>query len=365
MPLHDTRGAASAFGFGFGKFDEPGIYPFTSFTFETTNLRGYIGPTRTQCLAYYNTTTYPWLTDTSFFNVLTSGIQVWTVPKTGGYKITAQAPNGLGDSGFLAGGGTGATMAVGITLTVGEKLYILCGQPGASLGIASSAAGCGGTFVVRVQTGYISNPQAGLSSTSLTEVICVAGAGSRFNPGYTFGSHPSGVNNENGATRVIGGGRGTAPSQQGPNGASGMFYPNFVTNNNSDNSFDKTWNPYDSPASYSNSTVGFAFGLAYPFVQGGYGSYGVNSTTYTATLSGGFGGGGGQFTGNGYSSGSGGFIGGYETFSSSGSFNGRTYATNGATCGGGGGSYINASAAGYIQTYTNSNSISVIVVILF
>lgn len=356
MPLHSTRGAASALGFGFGS-GGGGLYPFTSFTFETTNLRGYIGPTRTQCLAYYNTATYSWLNDTAFFNVLTSGIQVWTVPKTGNYRITAQAPTGLGDTGTLGGGYYGAQMAVEITLTAGEKLYILCGQPGNPSPTNSSAAGCGGTFVVRVQAGYITNPQAGLSSTSLTEVICVAGAGNRFNPGYRFLFHPSDAIYEDGATRVIGGGRSSVTGNSGPNGGAGMFYPAFITNSASNNTFDKTWSPYGDPAAFSQSNTGTPYGIAFPFVTGGYGSFGYNGSSFTSSNSGGFGGGGGQNTVNSYSSGSGGWIGGYEKDSPTSSYNARTYATNGATCGGGGGSFINTAAAGYIQIYNNTNSV--------
>lgn len=333
--------------------------PFTSFTFQTTNLRGYIGPTRTQCLDFYNTTTYPWLTDTSQFNCLTSGIQVWTVPATGNYRIAANAPRGLGASGTLGGGGVGAYITVDITLTANTKLYILCGQPGGVSPDNSSAAGSGGCFVVRVPTPYVNDPQTGLAQVTNTDIICVAGAGSRYNPGYAYGSHPSGVLYEGGAgNRVIGGGRSSVTNGSGPNGGAGMFYPAFITTADPDNSFVKTWSPYDNPASYSTSQIGNAFGVAYPFVQGGYGSFGVtsNGTNYVSSSSGGFGGGGGQNTQNSYSCGSGGYIGGYETDSATSSYNGRTYATNNATCTGGGGSFINTTATGYIQTVTNTTS---------
>jgi hypothetical protein len=353
MPLHDTRGAASAMGFGFAGGGP--IFPFTSFTFETTNLRGYIGPTRTQCLAFYNTTTYPWLNNTLFFNCLTSGIQVWTVPETKAYRITAQAPKGLGDSGSLGGGGNGTTMSVDITLTGGEKLYILCGQPGNPSPSNSSAAGCGGTFVVRVPTAFLNDPATGLAQVITANVICVAGAGSRYSSGYRYGFHPSATLNEGGAgNRVIGGGRTEIFS--GPNGGSGMYYPAFITNGDADNTFFKTWSAYDNPASYSQAQIGNEYLVAYPFVRGGYGSIGRSGSSYSFINAGGFGGGGGQNTTNSYSCGSGGWIGGYETDSATSSYNNRTYASNGVTCGGGGGSFINTTATGYIQTYNNSNS---------
>lgn len=358
MPLHMTRGAASALGFGFAGGAGGGLYPFTGFTFTTTGLRGYVGPSRAQCLSTYDTTTYPWLTDTAYFNTTTSGIQVWTVPATGNYRIAAQAPNGLGNAGLLGGGGNGAYISVDIALTQGEKIYILCGQPGGSSVSNTSAAGCGGTFVVRVPSGYISNPENGLPTVTTTQVICVAGAGSRFVSGYQYTSHPSGVTDENGGNRVIGGGRSSVTGGSGPNGGAGMYYPAFITNGNTDNTFNKTWSAYDDPSSYSQSAIGNAYGIAYPFVRGGYGSYGYDSniSSYSTSNSGGFGGGGGQNTQNSYSCGSGGWIGGYEQDSATSSYNGRTYATNNATCVGGGASFINGSASGFIQTVSNTTN---------
>jgi len=357
MPIINTRGAASAKAFGFTSGAGGGLYAFTSFTFRTTNLRGYIGPTLAQCLAFYDTATYPWLNSTSFFNTTTSGIQVWTVPATGGYRILAQAPNGLGDSGTLGAGGSGARITVDITLTEGEKIYILCGQPGNPSPSNTSAAGSGGTFVVRVPAAYLTNPESGLSSVTNTQVICVAGAGARYQNGYQYTSHPSGVTQEGGASnRVIGGGRSSVTGGSGPNGAAGMYYPAFITTSDPNNAFIKTWNAYDDPSSYSSGATGNAYAIAYPFVRGGYGSFGYNSSSYSSANSGGFGGGGGQNTQNSYSCGSGGWIGGYETDSATSSYNQRTYATNNATCGGAGGSFINGSAAGFIQTVTNSVS---------
>ena len=88
MPLPITIGAASAKAFGFTAGGGGGLYPFTAFLFQTTNLRGYRGPTRAQCLAFYNTTTYPWLNDTSFFNVTTSGLYYVTVANLQGCEAT-------------------------------------------------------------------------------------------------------------------------------------------------------------------------------------------------------------------------------------------------------------------------------------
>lgn len=66
------------------------LYPFDSFTFTSAGIRGRTGPTVDQLRTFYNTSTYTWLTNTNYFNTATNtGIQLWTVPKTGMYTIDA------------------------------------------------------------------------------------------------------------------------------------------------------------------------------------------------------------------------------------------------------------------------------------
>ena len=96
-----------------------GLYTFTSFTFTSAGVTGRTGPTLSNCLSSYNTTTYPWLNNTSFFNVV-GGFQYWTVPKTGSYVIEA--------SGAMGGGtnaGLGARMTGTFQLIEGVVVKIL------------------------------------------------------------------------------------------------------------------------------------------------------------------------------------------------------------------------------------------------
>ena len=64
-----------------------GLYSFTSHTFTNAGATGRYGPTLTQCRNAYNVT---WDGNTSFFNVVTQGIQTWTVPSNGTYEIEAK-----------------------------------------------------------------------------------------------------------------------------------------------------------------------------------------------------------------------------------------------------------------------------------
>ena len=50
------------------------LYTFTTFTFTNAGGTVYSGPTLCQAKSTYNTSTYPWLTNTSYFNVI-GGIQ--------------------------------------------------------------------------------------------------------------------------------------------------------------------------------------------------------------------------------------------------------------------------------------------------
>ena len=83
---------------------------------------------------------------------LFSGIQQWTVPHTGEYRIEAiGAPGGYGKNSVIKNGGRGARMIGNFNLTKKENIRILVGQKGsqAKSSSNSNAGGGGGTFVVR------------------------------------------------------------------------------------------------------------------------------------------------------------------------------------------------------------------------
>ena len=82
---------------------------------------------------------------------VSSGIQVWTVPRTGEYRIEAiGASGGYGKDSVIKTGGRGARMIGNFILTKDEIIRILVGQKG-KRGDSNpkTAGGGGGTFVVR------------------------------------------------------------------------------------------------------------------------------------------------------------------------------------------------------------------------
>jgi hypothetical protein len=129
---------------------------FTSFTFSSGGTLGQYGPILQGLKSYYGTSTYPWLNSTTYFNA-TGGIQIWTVPRTGTYRIVAAGAKG-GDGG--AAGGLGAIMQGDFSLVANQKIKIAVGQ-------TSVLGGGGGTFVV--------NNTVGIASTS--DILVIAGGG--------------------------------------------------------------------------------------------------------------------------------------------------------------------------------------------
>ena len=82
---------------------------------------------------------------------LFSGIQLWTVPRTGEYRIEAiGASGGYGKDSVIKTGGRGARMIGNFILTKDEIIRILVGQKGKrGSENTKTAGGGGGTFVVR------------------------------------------------------------------------------------------------------------------------------------------------------------------------------------------------------------------------
>lgn len=69
------------------------LYSFTSpFNFTTCGASGRYGPTLTQIQSAYN---QPWTRNSSYLTMgRFQGLQVWTVPATGVYRITAAGAAG-------------------------------------------------------------------------------------------------------------------------------------------------------------------------------------------------------------------------------------------------------------------------------
>ena len=121
------------------------LYAFTSHTFTNCTTSGSTGPSQADCRSSYSTT---WDENNSYFTV-TSGIQVWVVPSTGTYEITAAGA--VGGATPSATGGKGRVITSQISLTQGETIKIIVGQTGGQLQFTTgySGGGGGGSFVVR------------------------------------------------------------------------------------------------------------------------------------------------------------------------------------------------------------------------
>ena len=127
---------------------------------------------------------------------MVSGIQQWTVPHTGDYRIEAIGAAGGYDINSNRGQyqGRGARMKGTFRLIKGEKIQTLVGQEGGINTRSSSSGGGGGTFVVRGSNTplIIAGGGGGIESASSRHSGCDASTGTTGNPGYKSWSGGSG-----------------------------------------------------------------------------------------------------------------------------------------------------------------------------
>ena len=123
-------------------FGNPALYDFSTWTFTNGNATGNTGPSTSTLRALYNTTGNTWINNDAFFST-SNGIQLWTVPRSGSYTITAR-----GASSGMANVGLGASISGTFSLNRGEIIQVLVGQMGGNVNIFYSGGG-GGSFVVR------------------------------------------------------------------------------------------------------------------------------------------------------------------------------------------------------------------------
>ncbi|GAB5389576.1 MAG: hypothetical protein Alpg2KO_25440 [Alphaproteobacteria bacterium] len=289
-------------------------YAFTSHTFTNCGQTGRNGPSVSSCRSQYSTSGN-WDENSSFFNV-SGGIQQWTVPESGTYRITAAGGRGGGGSSC---GGKGAIVRGDVTLTQGDVIQILVGQEGQS---GSRAGGGGGSFVVGPGTtpimiggggGGRGATYCGVDASTGTSGVRPGGC-SRCGHGGSNGGGGGGGDSGSGGGGggLLGnGGTGRTGHYSGSGGAGG----NGVNGSNGSGS----------------GTANAPGGLA--FVNGGTGG--------ESSEDGGFGGGGSSRTWNTTGGGGGGYSGG-----GGGAYDGQHHQ------GGGGGSY----KSGTTQTNVGTNS---------
>jgi len=153
---------------------DPELFAFTSFTFTNGTATGSSGPTSFASDSTYTTSTWY----SSYFSVA-SGIQSWTVPANGTYRINAVGASGGENNGgtfFPGRPGQGATIQGDFVLTKGTVLNLVVGQKGVYG--SNGSGGGGGSFVY---TGSIGG--AGL--------LIAAGGGGGW--GHGTASYPNGA----------------------------------------------------------------------------------------------------------------------------------------------------------------------------
>lgn len=125
-------------------------------TFSNCAATGFIGPTLAQCQTHYGTTSpqpgyASWGTNLDLF-VCDFGVQYWTVPATGTYRITVAGARGAHSGG--SNYGWGAILTADYSLEAGDILRMVCGQNGVD-GSSGLGGGGGGTYVALTKYGML------------------------------------------------------------------------------------------------------------------------------------------------------------------------------------------------------------------
>ncbi len=289
------------------------LYSFSTFTFTTGGTTGNTGPSLATMLSSYNTVANPWLNNSSYFNVV-GGQQYWTVPITGAYRIEAKGARG--GNGAAGSGGPGATIAGDFTLTQGEIIYILVGQPGGDRpGSDSNSAGAGGGGTYVVRTPYNTNGS----------ILVIAGGGGGSGSASGGGAGQSGNAGQSGL--------GSPPGVGGTNGGGGGGGQSGIAGNGATPGGNGSSCSFGAGGGGFFSRGGANCSGAAPLVEGqSFISGGLGGPTDTGRQGapGGFGGGGGVGHrppgGGGYSGGGG--CGGQSGGGGGGSFNSGTNVSN-------------------------------------
>ena len=311
-------------------YDSVGLYPFSTFTFTNAEVTGRFGPTLGNCLSSYDTISNSWLNNTAYFNMLTQGYQLWTVPRTGTYKIRVA---GASAGGAMTGGTPKLPYTVGfadgaviesanVSLTQGQKLQILVGQQGIMYSNVSSGGG-GGTFVVN----YTGN------TNTIGDAIMVAGGGSGCHINTTQPVITYKGSNGNVAQAI--GNDSSAGAKGGNLTLAGGTYPYM-----GGRSGGWTGGGGGLLADGQAATISDVGKKGNAFINGGVGGNANTLNSILGTAWGGFGGGGGSHGNSGGGGGAGGYCGGA----------GGDQSSNQAT-GGGGGSF--SVMPGYTQVGQN------------
>ena len=206
------------------------LYLFSTATFTPDTQTGTTGPSLAQAISGLSGPEIDtWKNNTAYFTVA-SGVQKWTVPQSGTYRITCiGASGGASNAWGAAAGGLGASMRGDFVLQTNDQLSILVGQAGLPqfyIDSNYSGGGGGGSFVWKSTNdlliaagggggaGY--NNNAGLNASTGT-----SGTASG-NGNGAGGTNGSGGEGNDDATHNTGGGGGWLSSGGATKGGSGI-----------------------------------------------------------------------------------------------------------------------------------------------
>lgn len=259
---------------------ETPLYEYTSATFTNAGATGLAGPTQDNLDKAYLGSVLEGKV------VSNAGIQLWTVPKSGTYRIEAYGAQG-GSS--LRDGGKGAIIKGDYNLKINGKLKIAVGQEGGDSPVG--AGGGGGTFILAIDNSEIAIAGAGGGGTSYNQKG--DNASNTINGSDSYGLNLGGKNGLGGQVPKQGvwsGAAGAGLLGNGENGGSsssakggytithGLLGGNQGSNNHSNNSYGGfggggagTWAP-GGGGGYSGGAGGYSMGYE-TFGGGGGGSF--------------------------------------------------------------------------------------------
>ena len=166
----------------------PYLYEFKTHTFTNAGAEGSIGPTLEQVRSAYKNITWT----NQYINMINNnGIQLWTVPQSGYYKINVIGAGGGGADIF----GKGRDVELITYLKMNELIKILVGQKG-SIFNNNQGSGGGGTFIFKYDNipiivagggGGRGSTNEDLNSNALSSINGNDGAGDNQNTNTLFG----------------------------------------------------------------------------------------------------------------------------------------------------------------------------------
>jgi hypothetical protein len=242
-----------------------------SYTFTPAGATGSVGPTQSQVNTAYGST------NLNGSVTVTGGIQNFTVPVTGPYRITA-----IGSQGGYSGGYP-ATVRGDFTLTSGTVLKIVVGQQGTTVnnGANTAGGGGGGSYVV---------------NGSNNNIYVVAGGGGGNGDGYT-GAPVGCCLNGMEATTVTAANPYPSGSNGGTSGNGGNCGSSTAGGGGGFNGNGQMCNAGSSALSFTNGATGGAPG-GFPASGSAEGGFGGGAGGYNSGT-GNRGGGGGGYSGGG------------------------------------------------------------------